>query len=248
MLNRRATLCGGLKKHSITLSILDGGSASLSTDKAKKGETVYVYITYNEEDYAISSVTATNATVEGSGDTRYFIMPNNDVTVTVTFEYLWHKETVVIGKNESKDTLGSDFDFYYGYRSLSPKIGSVSPNALNLTRIDYYYKRDTYYAGNDNRTITNSKSFTLGNSNTRSNEEASINVATPRNGAIINNFYASATFMEGYYFRINGKIYDSSKNYSYFSGRVEGSGWNHELFTYIYDNVGKTIEIWWKKK
>lgn len=85
MFNTTALLLQNPPVYHISISYGSGGSASLSTTEARAGETVYIYISPNSG-YELSSVTASGVSLSGSGNTRSFKMPKNDVSVSVTFK------------------------------------------------------------------------------------------------------------------------------------------------------------------
>lgn len=66
-----------------------GGKLVANPASAYWGDTVTVTATPNS-DYAVNSITSTNVTLSGSGNSRTFIMPPNEVTVSASF-----KQTVV---------------------------------------------------------------------------------------------------------------------------------------------------------
>ncbi len=66
-----------------------GGNLIANPASAYWGDTVTVTATPNSG-YAVNSITSTNVTLSGSGNSRTFIMPPNEVTVSASF-----KQTVV---------------------------------------------------------------------------------------------------------------------------------------------------------
>lgn len=82
---------------------------------AKYGEVVTVTASPSKG-YELSSVTASGVTLSGSGNTRTFKMPANDVTVNVTFEVVYK---LTIGTKSS--------DSSYGYDRLYARFGELYP-------------------------------------------------------------------------------------------------------------------------
>lgn len=81
--------------HSITVNPSEHGTVNVPQTTAKAGDDVTVYID-PEEGYELANLSVTygenqSVNVEGSGNTRTFKMPEDEVTVTATFE-----ETVVL--------------------------------------------------------------------------------------------------------------------------------------------------------
>lgn len=84
---------------------------------AKYGEVVTVTASPSKG-YELSSVTASEVTLSGSGDTRTFKMPAKDVTVNVTFEVVY------------KLTIGSytgDSHQQFGYERAAVRMGELYP-------------------------------------------------------------------------------------------------------------------------
>ena len=85
MLNK--AILGSRPTFRITVSAGSGGTASVNKQYAAEGETVTISIS-PYSNYVISSVSVPGATVSGSGYTRTFKMPAQNVTVSVMFTYV----------------------------------------------------------------------------------------------------------------------------------------------------------------
>lgn len=84
--------------YTVTCNTATGGSVTANTNREKEGETVTLTLSPNAG-YTISGVTVkdasnNNVTVSGSGDTRTFVMPASNVTVTPSFTETTHSVTV----------------------------------------------------------------------------------------------------------------------------------------------------------
>lgn len=75
-------------KHTITLpTSIEGGILTSNVTSAFEGDTVTLTITPQTRHYIVQSLTATNTTVNGTGNTRTFVMPAQDVNVNITFNF-----------------------------------------------------------------------------------------------------------------------------------------------------------------
>lgn len=75
-------------KHTITLpTSIEGGTLTSSVTSAFEGDTVTLTITPQTRHYIVQSLTVTNTTVNGTGNTRTFVMPAQDVNVNVAFNF-----------------------------------------------------------------------------------------------------------------------------------------------------------------
>jgi len=71
--------------YNIHIGAFSGGSVTADKYVAEAGETVTLTVSPNAS-YELKSISATDATVYGSGNTRWFTMPTRNVTVTAVFE------------------------------------------------------------------------------------------------------------------------------------------------------------------
>ena len=75
-------------KHTITLpTSIEGGTLTSNVTSAFEGDTVTLTITPKTRHYTVQSLTATNTTVNGTGNTRTFVMPAQDVNVNAAFNF-----------------------------------------------------------------------------------------------------------------------------------------------------------------
>lgn len=80
--------------YTVTCGTATGGSVTANTNREKEGETVTLTLSPNAG-YTINNVTVkdasnNNVTVSGTGDTRTFVMPASNVTVTPSFTETTH--------------------------------------------------------------------------------------------------------------------------------------------------------------
>lgn len=103
---------------------------------AKYGETVTVTVSAGAN-YELGSISASGVTLSGSGDTRTFVMPANDVTITVQFAEIecW----ITIGY---KEVLGTPTnDWYYGWSNGWSTSGSIG----SINRVPYFNNNRSNY-------------------------------------------------------------------------------------------------------
>ncbi len=157
------------KTYTISKAATSNGSFTVSKTSATAGTRITVTATPNRG-YKIGTVTATGATVTGTGNERYFTMPSQNVTVTVTF-------TAATARTISASTDG------HGTITLKVSSGSNTYAAVTTTgtatsTVTAYegetvtatvspasgYQKETFKRGST--TITgNSDTQTVGNSN-----------------------------------------------------------------------------------
>jgi len=70
--------------YAVIIGAFSGGTVSADILSALLGETVTLTIT-PDDGFELSSITASSVTLDGTGETRTFIMPDHDVTVSATF-------------------------------------------------------------------------------------------------------------------------------------------------------------------
>lgn len=152
MFNRDLLLCGGGKKYSITIAGTKGGSVSVSKTKARKGETIEIYL-HPKAYSVVKSVSIPGVTISGTGNTRTFVMPNHDVKISATFRF-YAKLTITVGTyyENSHSGIGSDrVDRRVGYFSEDNEgisFGSLSPYSLReafFTAYEYTHDAGSWY-------------------------------------------------------------------------------------------------------
>ena len=98
---------------------------------AKYGETVTVTVAPGT-DYLLSSITASGVSLSGSGNTRTFVMPANDVTIQVAFVenmYGMVPAKMLVGHNmDAQYWYG--FSTEHGYGDLQPRNGYTKINVV----------------------------------------------------------------------------------------------------------------------
>lgn len=103
---------------------------------AKYGETVTATISAGAN-YELGSISASGVTLSGSGDTRTFVMPANDVTITVQFAEIEY--WITIGY---KEVLGIPTnDWYYGWSNGWSTSGSIG----SINRVPYFNNNRSNY-------------------------------------------------------------------------------------------------------
>lgn len=84
MLNNKNLVVAGKLYYNVAYSVGSHGTGSVySSGKVKVG--TQVTITMNPNTYWVANVFATGVALSGSGNTRTFIMPRNDVSISITF-------------------------------------------------------------------------------------------------------------------------------------------------------------------
>lgn len=121
------------------ISVSKTGNGTVTVKSlAKYGETVTVTVAPGT-DYLLSSITASGVSLSGSGNTRTFVMPANDVTIQVSFVEDMH------GMVPAKMTIGRLGSMTKSYGYIENSIGSLSPkngyttiivNANNQIRVE----------------------------------------------------------------------------------------------------------------
>lgn len=103
---------------------------------AKYGETVTVTVLAGAN-YELDSISASGVTLSGSGNTRTFVMPANDVTITVQFAEIEY--WITIGY---KEVLGTPTnDWYYGWSN-----GWGTPVSIgSINRVPYFNNNRSNY-------------------------------------------------------------------------------------------------------
>lgn len=128
---------------------------------AKYGETVTVTVAAGE-DYVFDTISSNDVSLSGSGNSRSFVMPAKDVTISVAFNFIYPGYTpchITIGSNKS-------FIKLYGYKNGS--FGDLEPKICNnlyvtpVTDLSNVFDRPMYLNGiyYDNNT---DKSMALSN-------------------------------------------------------------------------------------
>jgi len=92
---------------------------------AKYGEAVTVTVAAGE-DYVFDTISSNDVSLSGSGDHRSFVMPAKDVTISVTFNFIYPGYTtcyITVGKK------GSFTSKSYGYKN--GEFGNLEPKICN---------------------------------------------------------------------------------------------------------------------
>lgn len=124
-----------------------GGSLVANPASAYWGDTVTVTATPNSG-YAVNSITSTNVTLSGSGNSRTFIMPPNEVTVNASF-----KQTVVpiTSMNIKVNKVGVPGVLLFEVYKDNKVIGSESFNTRQTTPVTINF--NTTVTANDSLTM-----------------------------------------------------------------------------------------------
>lgn len=104
---------------------------------AKYGETVTVTVSAGAN-YELGSISASEVTLSGSGNTRTFKMPAKDVTITVQFAEIEY--WITIGHKEVLGPTPSD-DWYYGWINEWSTSGSIG----SINRVPYFNNNKNNY-------------------------------------------------------------------------------------------------------
>ena len=84
MLNNKNLVVAGKLFYNVTYSVGSHGTASVNpSGKVRIG--TLVTITMKPNSYRVANVSATGVSLSGSGNTRTFIMPRRDVSISITF-------------------------------------------------------------------------------------------------------------------------------------------------------------------
>lgn len=200
MLNK--AILGSRPTFRITVSAGSGGTASVNKQYAAEGETVTISIS-PYSDYVISSVSVPGVSVSGSGYTRTFKMPAQNVTVSVMFTYVAPTYSISLSAGTGGTASLSTYSATAGtrvYIYVSPSTGyevaSVSASGVSVSG-----SGTTYYFTMPSRSVSVSVSFqmyathtiTVGRNSTgdRGYIEGDIGKLTPNtiDGRTIKSFY-----------------------------------------------------------
>lgn len=158
MLNK--AILGSRPTFRITVSAGSGGTASVNKQYAAEGETVTISIS-PYSNYVISSVSVPGATVSGSGYTRTFVMPSQNVTVSVSFYYVAPSYSISLSTGSGGTARLSTTSATAGTRvyiyitpSTGYEISSVSASGASVSG-----SGTTYYFTMPSRSVTVSVSF-----------------------------------------------------------------------------------------
>lgn len=116
--------------YSVSGSASGGGISFSKTSGIRAGEIITVYLSPNSY-YMLSSLTSNpHVSLSGSGNTRTFTMPNNNVTINATF-VATYTHIAVISSWKKDNSVSSKRR--YGWRTLAgnPEAGSISPRINN---------------------------------------------------------------------------------------------------------------------
>lgn len=160
MLNK--AILGSRPTFRITVSAGSGGTASVNKQYAAEGETVTISIS-PYSNYVISSVSVPGATVSGSGYTRTFKMPAQNVTVSVMFTYVAPTYSISISAGTGGTASLSTYSATAGtrvYIYVSPSTGyevaSVSASGVSVSG-----SGTTYYFTMPSRSVSVNVSFVM---------------------------------------------------------------------------------------
>jgi hypothetical protein len=160
MLNK--AILGSRPTFRITVSAGSGGTASVNKQYAAEGETVTISIS-PYSNYVISSVSVPGATVSGSGHTRTFKMPAQNVTVSVMFTYVAPTYSISLSAGTGGTASLSTYSATAGtrvYIYVSPSTGyevaSVSASGVSVSG-----SGTTYYFTMPSRSVSVSVSFVM---------------------------------------------------------------------------------------
>ena len=128
------TASANVMSFTITVNKNAGGNVSVKS-VANYGERVTVSMS-PLEGYSVGSVSASGASLSGSGNTRTFIMPANNVTIKVTFNCIYHIRVTIdaapFGTYGNKDRTA----YLWGYCKAKGK-GAIS-------RVPYWGDKNKY--------------------------------------------------------------------------------------------------------
>ena len=160
MLNK--AILGSRPTFRITVSAGSGGTASVNKQYAAEGETVTISIS-PYSNYVISSVSVPGATVSGSGYTRTFKMPAQNVTVSVMFTYVAPTYSISLSAGTGGTASLSTYSATAGtrvYIYVSPSTGyevaSVSASGVSVSG-----SGTTYYFTMPSRSVSVNVSFVM---------------------------------------------------------------------------------------
>lgn len=132
---------------SFKISVNQSGTGSVNVKSvANYGETVTVTVS-PATGHILQNISSSDVTLSGSGNTRTFVMPAKNVTITVAFQQDYH---IVVTSGKKKAVFGS---YFYGYVD---GVGSTD-------RVPYWGSRSRYlqdiYSNVGNVPISNSLSI-----------------------------------------------------------------------------------------
>lgn len=140
MPSRNVKVNGQAYPLSFRINVNKRGSGSVNVQSvAEYGETVTITWTAGDG-YNFESITASGASLSGTGNSRTFIMPAGDITISVTFNEKYPGYTpctITIGHH---DRIGRE---YVGYSSATGILADQSALTPQIVSSLYVYRSNT---------------------------------------------------------------------------------------------------------
>lgn len=153
--------CKTIEVYSVTSSTDGHGALSFNSSSAKPGAKITVTI-YPDEGYELNSISSSDVTLSGSGNTRSFTMPKKDVVVRATFKV----KSVPVNTDCQNCSIESPKNVAFGESftfRITPEENYEDPSVYGVYAVceddstgdDFYYplsfsdvsgKKDTYKA------------------------------------------------------------------------------------------------------